>query len=136
MYMEQLNDHHQKLWEFIHDLQKYKTEAETASHAKEISSIISKLSGILSIHLAAEDQYLYPALQKDANPVIQQTATKFAQEMGTLAQTYKAYRDKFMLASQIEADPSLFQKETAVILTALTERLQKEDTALYPLIKE
>ena len=56
--------------------------------------------------------------------------------MGTLAKTYKAYRDKFMLASQIEANPSLFQKETAVILTALTERLQKEDTALYPLIKE
>lgn len=136
MYMEQLTEHHQKLWAFIHSLQEYETTAGVRTQAKEISSIISKLSGILSVHLAAEDNYLYPALQKNTNPQIQQTAAKFSAEMGTLSKGYSSYKAKFMLASQIEAAPADFLKETAVILDALTKRLQREDTELYPLLNK
>ena len=136
MYMEQLNEHHQKLWAFIRSLQEYKTDAEVRTQAKEISSIISKLSGILSVHLAAEDNYLYPALQKNTDTRIQQTAARFSDEMGALAKVYSSYRNKFMLASQIEAAPADFLKETSGIIDALAKRLQKEDTELYPLLKK
>ena len=80
--------------------------------------------------------FLYPALQKDPAAHIQQLAAKFSREMGTLADVYKAYRDRFMLTSQIEADPALFLKETARVLQALSNRLQKEDKELYPLLKK
>mgnify|MGYP003591187255 CR=1 FL=1 len=136
MYMDQLNEHHKKLWDFLQKLQSYQSDAEVLAHGKEISATISQLSGILSVHLAAEDKYLYPALQKDPAAHIQQLAAKFSREMGTLADVYKAYRDRFMLTSQIEADPALFLKETARVLQALSNRLQKEDKELYPLLKK
>ena len=136
MYMDQLNEHHKKLWDFLQKLQSYQSDAEVLAHGKEISATISQLSGILSVHLAAEDKYLYPALQKDPAAHIQQLAAKFSREMGTLADVYKAYRDRFMLTSQIEADPDLFLKETARVLQALSNRLQKEDKELYPLLKK
>ena len=136
MYMDQLNEHHKKLWDFLQKLQSYQSDAEVLAHGKEISATISQLSGILSVHLAAEDKYLYPALQKDPAAHIQQLAAKFSREMGTLADVYKAYRDRFMLTSQIEADPALFLQETAKVLQALSNRLQKEDKELYPLLKK
>mgnify|MGYP003591475006 FL=1 len=136
MYMDQLNEHHKKLWDFLQKLQSYQSDAEVLAHGKEISATISQLSGILSVHLAAEDKYLYPALQKDPAAHIQQLAAKFSREMGTLADVYKAYRDRFMLTSQIEADPALFLQETARVLQALSNRLQKEDKELYPLLKK
>ena len=136
MYMDQLNEHHKKLWDFLQKLQSYQSDAEVLAHGKEISATISQLSGIVSVHLAAEDKYLYPALQKDPAAHIQQLAAKFSREMGTLADVYKAYRDRFMLTSQIEADPALFLKETARVLQALSNRLQKEDKELYPLLKK
>ncbi len=136
MYMDQLNEHHKKLWDFLQKLQSYQSDAEVLAHGKEISATISQLSGILSVHLAAEDKYLYPALQKDPAAHIQQLAAKFSREMGTLADVYKAYRDSFMLTSQIEADPALFLQETARVLQALSNRLQKEDKELYPLLKK
>ena len=136
MYMDQLNEHHKMLWDFLQKLQSYQSDAEVLAHGKEISATISQLSGILSVHLAAEDKYLYPALQKDPAAHIQQLAAKFSREMGTLADVYKAYRDRFMLTSQIEADPALFLQETARVLQALSNRLQKEDKELYPLLKK
>ena len=136
MYMDQLNEHHKKLWDFLQKLQSYQSDAEVLAHGKEISATISQLSGILSVHLAAEDKYLYPALQKDPAAHIQQLAAKFSRDMGTLADVYKAYRDRFMLTSQIEADPALFLQETARVLQALSNRLQKEDKELYPLLKK
>ena len=132
MYMDQLNEHHKKLWDFLQKLQSYQSDAEVLAHGKEISTTISQLS----VHLAAEDKYLYPALQKDPAAHIQQLAAKFSREMGTLADVYKAYRDRFMLTSQIEADPALFLQETARVLQALSNRLQKEDKELYPLLKK
>ena len=136
MYMDQLNEHHKKLWDFLQKLQSYQSDAEVLAHGKEIFATISQLSGILSVHLAAEDKYLYPALQKDPAAHIQQLAAKFSREMGTLADVYKAYRVRFMLTSQIEADPALFLQETARVLQALSNRLQKEDKELYPLLKK
>lgn len=136
MYMEQLKEHHQKLWALVHSLQSYKTSEDVRLNAREISSVISKMSGILNVHLASEDKYLYPALQKNSDPAIRQTAMRFANEMGSLSTVYAAYRDKCMLASQIAENPEGFLTETSGILSALTTRFQKEDNDLYPLIKD
>ena len=47
----------------LHSLQQYKTAAAVDAHAAELSTTLAKLAGLLSIHLAAEDNYLYPNLQ-------------------------------------------------------------------------
>ncbi len=136
MYIEQLTGHHEKIWQLIHELQSYKTDREVLDHAAKISLSIAKLSGILSIHLASEDKYLYPTLQKDSNPQICQTAEKFSNEMGHLAEVYSSYKDSFMVASKIQAAPAVFLTETQHVFTVLSERLHREDQELYPLLKE
>ena len=136
MYMEQLKEHHKKLWALVRSLQNYKTGEDGRRNARETSSVISKMSGILNVHLASEDKYLYPALQKNTDPAIRQTAVRFSNEMGSLSTVYASYRNRFMLTSQIEADPDGFLQETTKILAALIARFQKEDNELYPLIRD
>ena len=135
MYTEQLTGHHEKIWQLVKPLQQYKEAQAVKAQAREISLLVSKLSGILSIHLAAEDKYLYPALLKDGDRKVRTTAEQFSREMGQLASVYAAYKDKFMTASQIEADPAGFLQQNQKVLSALANRLEREDRELYPLLK-
>lgn len=97
---------------------------------------VAQLSGILSIHLAAEDKYLYPSLKNSPDDKIRAVAIRYEKEMGHLAATYTAYRNQYSTASRIEADPAGFTRETRRILQALSERLTREDRELYPLLTD
>ena len=131
MYTGQLTDQHQKLWTLIHAM-----ENSSPADAAGTARTVAQLSGILSIHLAAEDKYLYPSLKNSPDDKIRAVAIRYEKEMGHLAATYTAYRNQYRTASRIEADPAGFTRETRRILQALSERLTREDRELYPLLTD
>lgn len=114
------------------ELQKGNTDinlSETALH-------ISKLAGLLRIHLLEEDQFLYPNLLQSPEDDIRSMAKQYIQEMGDLAQEYTAFKMKYNVGSKIRGQEETFMKEARLVIKALKERMEREDKGLYQIIKE
>ena len=98
--------------------------------------ILSTLSGKLLMHLAMEDQFLYPSLMEKNDPILRATAQKFLTEMGDLVDVFKNYSQKWLRPSLIQADPRAFIEDSNQIFHALLQRIDQEDQELYPLSEE
>ena len=97
-----------------------------------LRKLLSNLAGKLNFHLAMEDQALYPRLMERKDSDTQALARKFLEEMGGLGQVFGAYNDKWQV-SAIRNDPAGFNSETQAVFAALTQRIKRENTELYPL---
>jgi len=105
--------------------------SENASQARRV---LNKLAGKLLIHLGAEDEFLYPHLLASNDEETRQVAQQFVDEMGGISKAFVGYNDKWKMAASIQADAVGFINETKAIYTALAERIEKENTVLYPLM--
>ena len=103
------------------------------TNAFAISLLLSQLSGKAKIHLASEDQFLYPSLFKYPQPEIQAIARRFAGEMGSLAAEFIAYANKYSNAAKIRDHAEAFIQNTKVVAAKLRERILRENEDLYPL---
>lgn len=97
-----------------------------------IRKLLSNLAGKVNFHLAMEDKALYPRLTQQGDTHAQALATKFMTEMGGLAGVFIAYNNKWQV-SAIKSDPEGFAHETRKVFGALANRIQRENTELYPL---
>jgi DNA-binding transcriptional LysR family regulator len=102
-------------------------------HADMIVAHLVTMSGVIKMHLAAEDRVLYPALANASDPVVAQTGKLFQQEMGGLAGTYGAFVSRWNLATKVAQDPQGFRDEANAVFKALHMRVQRENRELYPL---
>ena len=136
MYLEILKDHHAGIYELIDTITCAKTPSEVTQQADTIARALSRLAGLISIHLAAEDKFLYPNLKKSGLEKVRDTASRFDLEMGHLADTFKGYKEAFMTPTKIKNNPADFLQETKQVIGALLERLRREDNELYPLVEE
>ena len=93
---------------------------------------LSNLAGKLNFHLAMEDQALYPRLMDRKDSDAKVMARKFMDEMGGLGKVFGTYNDKWQLTA-IRNDLAGFQAETQAVFSALTKRIARENTELYPL---
>jgi iron-sulfur cluster repair protein YtfE (RIC family) len=107
--------------------------AKPAASATEIKDILNKLSGVLSVHLTAEDNALYPRLIADSRPQISGLARRFQHEMGGLKKAFTSYATKWS-STAIAEKADVFARETRGIVTALTARIDRENREFYPLI--
>ena len=97
-----------------------------------LRKLLSNLAGKLNFHLAMEDQALYPRLMDRKDSDTRQLAKKFMDEMGGLGKVFTTYNDKWQV-SAIRKDPAGFLSETQTVFAALTKRIARENTELYPL---
>lgn len=107
--------------------------ATLVNSAAEVRKLLSEMSGKIIVHLAAEDTVLYPLLQKSKDPSTKALAARFAAEMGPIAQAFQNYAVRWGMESEIRSKPDAFASETKAIVKALSERIRKENTELYPL---
>jgi iron-sulfur cluster repair protein YtfE (RIC family) len=107
-------------------------ELKGKSDAAVLRKQLSNLAGKLNFHLAMEDQALYPRLMERKDSAAKDMAAKFMTEMGGLGKVFSTYNDKWQL-SAIRNDPAGFQSETQAVFSALTKRIGRENTELYPL---
>lgn len=126
--------HHVEILAIAKSVNTLLVSANVGGHAAEIRRLLSQLSGKLSFHLAMEDKSLYPSLLTHSDPAVKNIAKRYSDEMGSLAQTFGNYLNKWANTMVINADLAGFTKETKAIFAALTKRIQREDTELYPII--
>ena len=61
-------------------------QAGVAQNAANIASLIVSMSSTIKLHLAVEDQALYPALQRGNNPELTLLGAQYQKDMGPIAQ--------------------------------------------------
>lgn len=88
---------------------------------------------LLSAHLASEDTFLYPEMAASGNELASRTAKHFMEEMGGLAGAYREFVDEWMDEERIGGDRRAFGAAFNRIVFALSKRIHRENTELYPL---
>lgn len=101
-----------------------------------IAKAIVSISATIKLHLSTEDQYLYPRLAGSADPAVAKVGKKFQDEMNGIAAAYTEFAGKWIIASQVAANPEGFRADANDIFQALVQRIQRENKKLYPLAED
>lgn len=102
--------------------------------AVDITLMLARLTGILRIHLALEDEILYPALRNSSDPDIAEIGARFWQEMGGLADRFLEFVERWKRADVLLAEQDRFRSESAAVFKALADRIDREHRDVYPLV--
>lgn len=89
--------------------------------------------GVLTAHLNSEDSFLYPEMIADSDTVTSATAHRFSAEMGGLAMSYADFVKEWVGEAPVLADPEGFRRELRKFVFALSNRIHRENSELYPL---
>src|SRR5687768_11261107 len=81
-----------------------------------IRTLLSRLGGVLLVHLSMEDRTLYPRLRESANQTFVAIAARYSDEMGGYKERYVAYAQRWLNPHKIQENPSDFIAETREIL--------------------
>lgn len=100
--------------------------------AAQIRRQLSKMHGLVGLHLAMEDKSLYPSMLQSKDQQARELAQHYATEMGDLAQTFETYMKFWNSTSLISASAASFTEQTKAIFNALSKRIHRENTQLYP----
>ncbi|MBI4902166.1 MAG: hemerythrin domain-containing protein [Acidobacteria bacterium] len=105
---------------------------DVSKNSGPIRELLADFSGLLKIHLAAEDKALYPLLLQHKDPAMKAIAGKFMTEMGGLRTALEAYLGKWPSSASITQKPDSFRSETTALFHALRKRIDRENSELYP----
>jgi hypothetical protein len=111
------------------DLEQHLSPATLAADPAPARHILSELSGKLLMHLAAEDNVLYPKLLKSTDANARALAQRFVTEMHSITDAFKQYAGRRGNAKTIQGDPD----RTKEITNVLGERIRREHAELYRL---
>ncbi len=125
---------HEEILGLTNELSGYLHEQKLKNDAQEARKILSKLSGALKVHLAMEDNSLYPRLLQSKDEKIKEVARRFIEEIGGIAPVFNHYLNKWPNPASIENNPLEFIRETTELFNALKNRIERENNILYPLI--
>lgn len=132
-YTANLRRQHEAILSLAAELVATLDSLDTQSGAASASMRLARLTGVLQIHLAAEDRALYPRMKASADRAAADTASRFMNEMGGLGEVYSDFESRWRSSSAILADPDQFRSEAGAVLTALGNRIERENAELYPL---
>jgi hemerythrin-like domain-containing protein len=124
---------HAEMIEAVQSIQPQLKPELLAADAADIRSRLSQLFGKLSLHLAMEDNSLYPRYQKHADAKIRDTADRFAKEMNGVKPAIEAFSQKWT-EREIKADPPGFCADATRLFNLLADRIRRENTEFYPLL--
>jgi len=127
-----LKAHHTKLRDLAGQILSATKLPALAASAGPVRDLLTKMSGILLVHLAAEDHSFYPRLLADKRREVSDAAARFQQEMGGIKEGFGQYIKQWT-RDAIAADPTGFTRDTTSLLTKLSGRMDREERELYPL---
>jgi len=128
-----LRNEHAELVKIVKELEGL-IAGESPPAAVRLFDVRRRLSSVLSAHLKAEDWVLYPPLLSSEDRLAADTARRFVDEMGGLAQAFTVYVERWDALS-IESDWPRYRKESRGIIDALANRIVRENQELYPLLE-
>jgi hypothetical protein len=98
-----------------------------------IRALMSQLMGKLNVHLAMEDKALYPNMLEAKDAHIIATTKRYIAEMGGISAAAKKYSEAYPSAQSITANSGNFIRDSNGLFSALSARVQREESELYPM---
>lgn len=132
--MDILHDEHRRLLGLVRQLSTIVARPEPPPQV-ELFELRSELAATLIAHLKSEDWALYPELFRHADAAVAATARRFSDEMGGLASAFAVYSKRWTTMT-IQSNWTGFCSESREIIDALTRRIEREESDLYPLAKK
>lgn len=129
MYREQ----HARLTALARELEAQLDVDALARDASAARLTVSHLAGALQIHLAMEDDSLYPSLLVHANAQLRERAQRLRDELKGLRDALARYLGRWPTHVAIEQDARAFAEQTRELLALLTRRIELEDRELFAL---
>jgi len=124
---------HAELVALVRHIEPWLDPQRAAGDADMVRALVSALISRLSMHIAAEDNTLYPRLVQHADATVRDTARRFVSEMAGVRPTLEAYNLKWG-QSEIIADAAGFCTETRLVFDLLADRFSRENAELYTMI--
>ena len=109
--------------------------AGVVPQARAIAEQIVAMSGVIKLHLAVEQRYLYPAAQASGVASVARLGRQYESEMHGIAGAYLDFAGRWNTAARLELEPEAFRCEANSVLHALYQRMRREDHELYPAIE-
>lgn len=109
-------------------------EGPLSAQVDEILFMLRGLRDKVTIHLAAEDQLLFPRLEREATDELAFVADQFRGELSALCQDIDDFTARWDDKNTILVQPSRFLRETGGLLAVLGHSLERERLRLYPLL--
>ena len=131
MDMELYVTKHRMLQDFLAKIGELLKKPVDKRTAEAISDEINKMTGVLNMHLASEDGFVYPALLQHADAKIRTMTERYMAEMRTLSAAYADFYAEYNTPSKILADTARFQAAFQKIRDALSLRMEREEKELY-----
>lgn len=131
---DQMKEAHKSIYNAVGEIENMLDDIE--GNAAQIAKGISRLAGILKIHLSNEDRYLYPTMLKNADATLHKKATEYKTEMGGLSQAFMTFKYRYNTQTRIIQNLNTAVKDIKQIFKKLNERMHKEDSDLYPLAEK
>ena len=128
-----LRRQHDALLSLVGELKGEIGKLSTLTDAQRIAGLLARLTGVLSMHLAAEDKALYPAMMASPDPRTTKCARTFEEQMGGLSEAYMAFAQAWCSPERILAEAEAFSRDCETIFDALAIRIRRENEELYPL---
>ena len=131
---ETYRQHHQELRAIAARIDVLLDVESIAADPNAVAGVVRELFGKFTVHLAIEDNSLYPRAKALDDARLRQVASRFEAEMGGLSERFDAYRRTWPGPLAIARDPARFAAETRAVLDALKARVGREESELYDLI--
>ncbi len=132
---EILRKQHAELVETVRQIEASLDPQHLTAGAGEMRRLLSTLIGKLKMHLAMEDNALYPSMQKHVDAAMRDAGAKFSSEMAAIKPVVEAFSKKWSEA-EIAKNAAAFCAETKQIFAVLADRIKRENTQLYPLVEK
>jgi hypothetical protein len=126
--------HHDDLRTIVARLESLLDPAAITADTTPVVQAVRELFGKFSVHLAIEDNTLYPSCLAHADMRVRDTARRFQAEMGDLAAWFDSYKRTWPGPMAIGKDPQSFVAESREMLSRLKARVAREESEFYDLI--
>lgn len=126
--IESLKRQHEEIGEIINNIRNLVAEGRLEAKANELAIMINTLAGKLKIHLSTEDKFMYPELLNSQSEEVRNTARAYIDEMGTISETFMAYKERFNTRSKISASPDSFASESDRVFSVIEKRIDREES--------
>lgn len=134
--LDLLKDQHHELLDIASALSLHLQIDRIAEMPDAVHELLLNLAGRLRVHLAMEDRGLYPLLLETRDETVKRLAREFIDDIGGLSARSRKYMLRWSVPRLISEHPRDFARETRELLQELSLRIEREETELYPLLKE
>lgn len=128
-------EQHRQIVSLCNELAYYAHKDHIQNNVAQASTIQDNLCEVLGSHLRLEDLSLYPMLVEHKDETIKSIALGLKEKVSGCTRLFNAYREKYPNQKSIEADTNAYSEDTLEMVRSILERIKKEETQLYSLLR-